>query len=280
MDWMQALEAFCSDNIQLKHKTIINYKAGIRSFFEFCPKQIDQIKSTDVIAWFSYLKTRYTRNTVSGMIMSLRFFFNYLIEEDVVSVNPAAKIRIRFPDDMQANSPINKDEYKQLIDASKHNMQHQVMMAILYTGGLRRNELVKLKINDIDWNRGVLRVNDYKELKQREVIVTYDCLTRLRAYLQSRKNDSELIFPSSHKGGKPLTGQAINCQINIYKNKLGFKQLSPRLFRYTYASNLWVAGFSLGEIAQLMGHESINVTQRYITCFEGHLKQIHTKYCI
>lgn len=279
MDWTEALELFCRDSIKLSPNTLMNYKWHIRDFFLFCPKNPDQINDTDVVEWYNDLKSRYKLSYVDQKLLHLRIFYNYLNEENIVFANPANGMRMHIDHELRMKEPISKEEYKLLINATKHNIKHQVILAILYTGGLRLNELVKLKISDIEWDRAILLVNDDKKLKQREVLVTYDCLIRLRTYLETRNDDSVYIFPSPMKTGQPLSRIAVQKFINSYMKCLGFtKQLSPQVFRFTYASNLWAAGFDIDEIAKLMGHECIGITKKYIACFDTHLQQIHQTY--
>jgi integrase/recombinase XerD len=278
MDWQQALETFCQDSLTLSSSTLINIRIDIRDFFNFCPKELGAVNPQDFVEWRNFLKGKYKYSYVQRKLEWLALFFEYLCEEGFMVNNPAVGIRIP-QEDMSARETITKDEYQQLMSASQHDLSDQIMIAILYTGGLRLNELVKLKTNGIDWRRGVLLVYDDKIEKQRLAPITYDCLTRLKMYLQNRESDSIYIFPSSVKKGYPITTTTVNKVLYGYKDKLGIeKQLSPLIFRYTYASNLHAAGFDISEIAQFMGHVKISVTRRYIQCFESSRDENYKKY--
>ncbi len=279
MFWNEALEAFCLDSINLSSSTQERYKMDIRDFFGFCPKEVDKVSSNDVIEWHHYLKNKYKKGSVSLKMSRLRVFFKYLCEEHIRDDNPVSGIRIQTPD-MEARATLTKDDYKVLMKATAPNIKRQVILSILYTGGLRPNELVKLKLDAIDWPRGVLLVSDDKKKKERLVPITYDCLTRLKRYLDTRDNDSQYVFPSSIKKGEPITISPVQRFIYNLKYKLEFnKPLSPQVFRYTYASNLWAAGFNLYEIGLFMGHDSIDMTKKYIECFDQSLEQNYRKYC-
>lgn len=278
MNWQQALGTYCQDNLTLSSSTLSMISSDVRDFFNFCPENLYAVNNQDFVEWRIFLEGKYKYNSVRRKLKSLAWFFDYLFEEGYIFDNPA--IGITIPREaMSVRETISKDEYQQLMIASQNNLSNQVMISILYTGGLRLNELIKLKTNGIDWRRGVLLVYDDKIEKQRLVPITYDCLIRLKEYLQSIKNDSPFIFPSPAKKDCPISKTTVQMVLEGYKVKLVIKkQLSPQVFRYTYASNLHAAGFNIDEIAQLMGHVKISDTRRYIQCFEGSRDENFKKY--
>jgi len=268
MIWQQAIAAFQLDSINLSQSTIDKIYTDVRDFFVFCPKDVNDLVKEDVVDWHQFLVGKYKPNYVWRKLKNLKQFFGYLCYEEIRFDNPAIGEKIPWGD-IISRKVITKNDYHLLMETSKPNLMHQAIISILYTGGLRPNELVKLNQRDIDWDKAVLSIYDDKKNKERKVAITYDCLTRIKWYLESRKSYSSLLFPSPFKEGYPIDPKSLWLLLNRYKNKLGIsKQLSPIVFRYTYASNLHAAGFKTDEIAKLMGHDNLNTTRRYIQYFE------------
>lgn len=279
MDWQQGLEAFNKDNSKLCDDSINKYYYSVRDFFRYCPKDVEDVTAEDVKKWRDYLISKYKTNYSSKNIERLRGFFNYLYEEEILDNNPAKDFKIPRGG-VIAKEIITKKEYRLLIEATQNKLEDQVMFAILYSSGVRVNELVKLKVTDINWKIGKILVNDDKTAKQHYVPLTYECLTRVKIYLNSRQFESDFIFTHSYHKGNPIKQVAIQRRMRIYKKKLGFnKQLSPYIFRYTFASNLYDAGFDIYEIADMMGHDDISITRSYIKSFKNRRKHEHDKYC-
>ncbi|MBP9792460.1 MAG: site-specific tyrosine recombinase XerD [Flavobacterium sp.] len=216
------------------------------------------------------------------LISGLKSFFNYLIFEDYRQDNPLELIETprlgrKLPD------TLNISDIDNLIAAidltSAEGERNRAMLETLYGCGLRVSELVALKISDLFFNEGFIKVTG-KGNKQRFVPISE--LTKkyieiykneIRTHLTIQKGHEDTLF--LNRRGKQLTRAMIFTIIKNLAVKINLnKTISPHTFRHSFATHLLENGADLRSIQLMLGHESITTTEIYMHVDRKHLNQV------
>ena len=224
--------------------------------------------------------------TQSRIISGLRSFFDYLIFEGYREDNPTSlletpKIGRKLPDTL---SVTEIDEIIAQIDLSHpQGERNRAMLETLYACGLRVSELVNLRISDLFFDEGVIRIIG-KGNKQRYVpvhqknqnyILTY--MQLIRSHIQAQKGEEDIVF--LNRRGKRLSRNMIFMIIRDLVKKAGIrKSISPHTFRHSFATHLLENGADLRSIQQMLGHESITTTEIYMHLDRKYLGEMLRKY--
>jgi integrase/recombinase XerD len=223
--------------------------------------------------------------TQSRMISGLRSFFNYLIFEDYRTDNPlelieSPKIGRKLPDTLSLED-INR--LIEAIDLSKpEGERNRAMLETLYSCGLRVSELTNLKISDLFFDEGFIKVTG-KGDKQRFVPIVNSAQKYInfykndvRIHLSIQKGHEDTLF--LNRRGKQLTRAMIFTIIKQLAVKINLnKTISPHTFRHSFATHLLENGADLRTIQLMLGHESITTTEIYMHVDKSHLKNVlHT----
>jgi site-specific recombinase XerD len=161
---------------------------------------------------------------------------------------------------------LTPDEVSRLIDSAR-NLFHYAMLLTMYSAGLRRSELCKLKVSNIDSGRMVLRIERGKGGVDREVPLNPKLLTTLREYWRWMRPKTYL-FPGTSNGwrtDKPITPKVIWEAVQAAARKAGIqKHVTPHTLRHCFATHMLEEGADLRTIQVLMGHKDIEATTRYL----------------
>ena len=180
---------------------------------------------------------------------------------------PYPKQRLRLP------VVLSPDEVQRLI-ASAKNLYHRTLLLTLYGAGLRRSEACQLKVRDIDSQRMVLRVEQGKGGRDREIPLSPTLLAALRRVLPVDATE-DLSLPGTHHGWRadaPITTKVIWEAVRLAARKAGIdKRVTPHTLRHTYATHLLEAGADLRTIQLLLGHADLSHTTVYLHLSRRHL---------
>jgi len=163
------------------------------------------------------------------------------------------------------------EEIKVLIEVTK-NIKHRCIISLLYSAGLRRGELLNLKITDIDSHRMVIHVREGKGSKDRITVLSDYLLKELRAYYKIYR-PKEYLFEGAHQ--RKYSGTSV-CKIlekAARKAKLK-KKIHPHMLRHSFATHLLESNTDLRYIQSLLGHSSVKTTERYAHVAQKNLEGI------
>ncbi|EJG0781107.1 site-specific integrase [Vibrio parahaemolyticus] len=196
--------------------------------------------------------------TLNRYKAALSSFYRYLTEEYEIEHNPTKGIR-QFTEDNARTRFLSKEELPRLLNACKGSQWEQLYLLVLLaiTTGARRTELLTLTWESINFKAKTAHLPKTKNGEQRILTLTADVLTELMKFRQI----GGYVFP--HKNHQDLYFRNFDCYWQEALNKAGITDFRFHDLRHTCASLLAMNGASLLEIAQVLGHKSITMTQRY-----------------
>lgn len=209
-------------------------------------------------------------NTVNQRVGALRFFFVKMLKRPwTAGDTPYPKKRFHLP---VIWSP---DEIARLIEAAPTPFYRTILMT-LYATGLRRAELARLKITDIDAERMVIHVQDGKGQRDRDVVLSPNLLSELRQhYRRLPRKPTEWLFPGGrwHTADYPISDKvAWHACREAAKRADVRKPLHPHTLRHCFATHLLESGADLRTIQLLLGHSDLRETTLYIHLSQRHLR--------
>jgi site-specific recombinase XerD len=252
--------------------TIRHYLRSVEEFAQHFGKSPDKLGLEHLRSYQVYLlKVRkLDPASVENHISALRFFFvRTLNRHEFRQFLPFPKTRRKLP------KILSREEVARLVDASSGLFERTLLM-VLYGTGMRRSEVARLKIADIDSQRMVIHVVDGKGHKDRDLPLSPALLETLRAYWRWLKPRTYLFPSRMHRDHEqPITDKIVWRACTEAAKRAGIrKPASPHLIRHSWATHLLEAGTDLRTIQLLLGHEDLEVTARYLHVSEQHLHQV------
>ncbi len=205
-------------------------------------------------------------STVAHYYRVLHTFFNWLVAEEFIEVNPLGVIKSP-KQERKVIQALTAEEVKALLRQASsktflHRRNRAIVMMLLDTG-MRVSELANLVADDVDMNTGAILVRKGKGNKQRVVRIGNRTQKALWAYLSSRRGGSTYgLFTDG--GGKRLTVGAIKLMIRRLGRRAGLKNVHVHRLRHTFAISFLRAGGDVFSLQYLLGHSTLHMTQRYL----------------
>jgi len=290
MNWKNSLiryTNFLKIERGLSENTITNYAFDIQKLIEWLDKNEINVSPTTIteneIQRFIYeLAKQVSPRTQSRIISGLKGFFNFLIFEDEIVVSPlefieTPKIGKKLPETLSI------DEINLIINgvdvSTSHGARNKVIIETLYSCGLRVSELITLKMSDLFFEEGFIKVTG-KGNKERFVPIGLSTMHLIKNYiieirskLKTTKESQDILF--LNRRGKQLTRAMIYTIIKNSATKVNLnKNISPHTFRHSFATHLLENGADLRAIQQMLGHENIITTEIYTHLDKTHLTEV------
>jgi integrase/recombinase XerD len=288
MSWEKSIKEFKSYlkiERSLSDNTIDSYLRDVRKLSDFSQeKNLNelQITRTEVKEFIADInKEGISARSQSRIISGIKAFYKYLILEDYLKVNPtelieSPKIGMKLPDIL---SVIEIDSLISAIDLSHpQGERNRAILEVLYSCGLRVSELTNLKLSNIRFKEGYVKVVG-KGNKERFAPIGGVAIKFLKIYLKEirthqdiKKGSEDIVF--LNRRGKQLTRVMIFTIIKDLATKIGMKKkISPHTFRHSFATHLIEGGADLRAIQEMLGHESITTTEIYTHLDREYLRE-------
>jgi site-specific recombinase XerD len=210
-------------------------------------------------------------STVVGRASALRFLFVKTLRR------PYLPDQIPFPKRARRLPMVLSPEEVTLLIGSAKNLMHRAILMTLYASGLRRAELCRLKVADIDSERMVIHVREGKGGRDRDVLLSPKLLETLREYWRWMKPKTWL-FPgmvNNWRADVPMTEKVAWEAVREAKNRAGItKRVSPHTLRHSFATHMLEAGADLRTIQVLLGHAKLADTTVYLHLSRRHLQAV------
>ena len=294
MKWNHAIkdyQSYLKIERGLSENTIENYTRDIQKLTKFLAERKITVSPTkisqDTVQKFVYETAKMVNPRSQARIISgLRSFFDYLVFENYRKVNPtdlieAPKIGRKLPDTLSEHE-IN--ELISAIDLSKpHGERNRTILETMYSCGLRVSEVITLRISDLFFEEGFIRVLG-KGNKERFVPIHLQAQKYILFYLKDIRSlvDVDTAYKDTlflNRRGKGLSRQMIFMILKDLAIHIDLKKkISPHTLRHSFATHLLKRGADLRAIQQMLGHESITTTEVYVHLDNSSLKEVVEKF--
>jgi site-specific recombinase XerD len=252
-------------------ETVRAYMAAVEDFARYFHRRPDQLGPDHIRQYQAYLfrERKLAPNSVTQRLGALRFFYIKTLQQSwSADLTPYPKKVLHLP------SILSREEVNSLIEAAPTPFQRTLLMA-LYATGLRRAELARLKITDIDSARNVIHVQGGKGRKDRDVMLSQNLLEALREHWRSlRRKPAVWLFPGNrwHTADHPITTKVIWLACKEAAQRAGIrKEVHPHTLRHCFATHLLEDGADLRTIQILLGHRDLEETTIYLHLSQQHL---------
>jgi len=226
--------------------------------------------------------------TVSFYVSYIRNFFKFLKEKDFIYSDPAAKLRFPRRGAKLPRSFFTEEEIESIlrvIDVNdKFGIRDRALLELLYSTGMRSQEILFLAVNDVDFSKELVFVENGKGNKERLVPAGKRALFWVEYYIENsngrkkilRGKERSSLFVSLH--GTPMKNYHLNQRINTYKAKAGISKIGgAHSFRHSCATHMLRHGADIRYVQELLGHDRISTTTVYTRVSLNHLKEAYHK---
>ena len=260
--------------------TINSYQKDLSLFFDYIKKEsITEIDYMSVQCYLSNLYSKnYKRSSISRKLSTIKSYGKYLTKYKDINCDFLVNVILPKKEKILPQY-LHDEELNKILNLPLNNLleiRNSLIIHLLYSSGLRLNELTNLKIKDFNANDYTLRVIG-KGLKERIVIFSKKSKELLDLYLKERNSESEYLL--INKNGYKLSNRGVEMILTkISKQYLGHTKLHPHMLRHTFATKLLNNGMDIRVLQELLGHSNLNATQIYTHIAKSELKEIYEVY--
>ncbi|MDP2156514.1 MAG: site-specific tyrosine recombinase XerD [Nitrospirota bacterium] len=270
----------------LSRNTVIAYATDLKKYLVFMKeKGQEPVKAgkPDILNFLELLRSDgYTISTVCRYISSIKALYKFLLLEKRIQDDPTENLQTpkkweRVP------KALSVSDVKDLLDARfspKTALRDSSMLELLYSSGLRVSELVNIKLGDIHFDAGFIRVLG-KGSKERIVPVNLRALEKIKNYSEKerpeilKKKQSPYLFVT--RTGRSMTRQRFWQTLKAIGKQAGI-ELSPHTIRHCFATHLLEGGADLRSLQKMLGHSDISTTQIYTKVTTDRIKKVYKTY--
>lgn len=267
---------YCEFRKELDWNTLKAYRIDLKQFFDFT--QEDLPEKNKIEDYITNLHKKYKQKTIKRKIASIKAYYNYLEECEIIVESPFRKIKVKFKETKVLPRIIPREEIEQLLNymysfgsrvnnqKDKYWVRDVAVIETLFATGARVSEVSNIRVDSVDLNSGLIRIMG-KGGKERYIqIASQDILDVLRRYYD--QNASKIkkcgFFFVNSRGGR-YTEQSIRLMLKKYTKLAGIdRNITPHMFRHSFATYLIEEGVDVSCVQQILGHSSIKTTQIYI----------------
>lgn len=304
MNLIQAIDKFSAYLINEKNyskHTLMNYIKDLNDLYSFIAKSLEdntpriELKYIDEATLKSFIagfvlnkEPKYSKRTISRKISTLKSFYKFLNRKKLYAENPSRNLV--FPK-LGRNLPtvIEETSLTGLLNSNTFGKdiwgeRDRAIIELLYSSGIRLNELIELTIDKIDLDNYTIRVKG-KGRKERIIPVGAVAVGAISSYLEKRdvyfaekgiEYNNGVIFNA--KNGKKLYPALMNRITTKYISKISeIKKKSPHVLRHSFATHLLDHGADIRAVKDLLGHSSLSTTQVYTHVSVDRLKKVYQK---
>lgn len=270
--------------------TIKAYQNDLGEFSRFINKEFDSDSIVDVHysqirSWIvSLVESGISNRTINRKTSSLNSFYKFLLKIESIAINPLAKHKV-LKTSKKVQIPFSENELSTVIndlstETDFKGLRNRFIVELFYATGIRRIELVQIKLSHLDLANKTLKVLG-KRNKERFIPLIDSVIDTANLYLEVRKkleiiSDKEYLFLT--KKGLNIYENLVYRIINVYFSKASSKvKRSPHILRHSFATHLLNQGANLNAVKELLGHTSLAATQIYTHNSIAELKKVYNE---
>lgn len=258
-------------------KSLKYYKSTIENMLNVLGKEIKHITTEDLRKYLSnyYENSSCGKVTIDNIRRILSSFFSWLEDENYILKSPVRRIH-----KIKTGKVIKEtytDEHLEIMRDNCKGIRDLAMIDLLNSTGIRVGELVKLNIDDVNFNERECIVTG-KGDKQRKVYFDARTKIHLENYLKSRIDDNSALFVSLIKPYNRLKISGVEIRMRELGRKLNITKVHPHKFRRTLATRAIDKGMPIEQVQQLLGHQKIDTTLKYAMVNQNNIKISHRKF--
>jgi len=269
--------------------TCTAYEKNLNDFSDFCASHfelynIEQVDYSQIRTWIiSLVEKKNTNRTVNRKISVLRSYYKFLLRTEAITLSPL-KLHRPLKVSKKVNVPFSTEEVDRLLNSDLFSENYEgvlqkTIITLLYYTGIRRQELIDLKVTSVDFETNTIKVLG-KRNKERMIPLLPGAVAVLKTYLSYKKELSAALpncFFCSTSGSKLSEGfvyQTVNHYFSMVSTKV---KKSPHMLRHSFATHLLNNGADLNSVKELLGHESVAATQVYTHSSLKRIQEIYVK---
>lgn len=275
-DKMKGYLEYCEYRKELDQKTLKAYRIDLRQYFNFF--SYGEPDKEKIEEYITELHKKYKQKTVKRKIASIKAYYNYLEEEEMIIENPFRKIKVKFKETIVLPRIIPREEIELLLNymycslnengtsVYKYHLRDVAVVEVFFATGARVYEISNIKADNVNLNSGLIRIMG-KGGKERYVQISNASVLKIlkRYYIENEQaiKKSGFFFVNNREGR--YTEQSIRLMLKKYTKLAGIsRSVTPHMFRHSFATYLIEEGVDVSFVQQILGHSSIKTTQIYI----------------
>lgn len=298
----ELLVARCLEQLEVQGfspRTIDSYRSQLGFFLAYLDRETDVEEVTavtpEILHGYQTWLYGYTDDEGRGLAIAtqaarlsvVRAFFRWLVKTDVLLYDPAAGLELPKRKGILPRSVLTRKEVERMLAAADTTttlgLRDRSMLEVLYSTGIRNAELRALTVYDLDLDRGLVRINEGKNAKDRVVPLGEVACRWLREYLDearpkllARDAGEQTVFLS--KNGRPLLALGVIDRIRRLARAAGIERpVTPHSMRHTFATHMLRGRADIRHIQAMLGHASVATTQIYTRVEVTDLKTVHRR---
>lgn len=265
--------------------TVSSYSVDLNQFQDYLrltyDSEVTSVSYQMIRSWVLQLTNSIQSKSVNRKITSVKSFYKYLFLMGKIKSNPALKLSYSKVD-KKIPSFIVEDQINSLLDNFTFEKNHdgfldRLIIDLFYSTGIRRSELINIKLFDVDFSANRLKVLG-KQNKERFVPLNKELKKSMELYLEQRKNINSVIDKSFFlltKKGKKLYPSFVYRRVRKYLLMTSSNKVNPHVLRHTFATHMLNNGADLNAIKEILGHANLAATQIYTHNSIKELKSVY-----
>lgn len=281
LDYLLLEKKYSKLTIHAYQKDIVEFSGFIG--LEYGNNSIDTVNYSQIRSWIvSLVEKGISNRSINRKVSALNSYYKFLLKTENIQINPLAKHKA-LKTSKKIQVPFSETEIATVLDDINYDndfegVRNKLIIELFYSTGIRRMELIELKLKDIDFSNKTLKVHG-KRNKERYVPLLNMVMESLNVYLGFRNQlenitDKEVLFLTKNgvKIYETLVYRIINEYFSLASSKV---KKSPHILRHSFATHLLNQGADLNAVKELLGHSSLAATQVYTHNSIAELKKVY-----
>lgn len=277
-DILEEYLEYCAFEKNLDKKTLKAYRIDLKQFILFISAKTLPVSTENIAQYIEKINEEYQPATVRRKIVSVKAFFRYLEQKELIEISPCYKMNIHIGQPQCKRIVISADVVEQLLATMYSEMENAksglsyrkaiqsiAIVELLVATGMCISEICALKQSDVDIENKCIFIHGKgakKRILQIENKRVMDALILYQKIYADKMKDTECFFVN--RLSKALSEQSVRYMINFYTKKAGIEMhITPQMFRNTFAVSCLNSDMDIRNVCKILGHSSVQVTEQY-----------------